>query len=144
MRKFISLILLGTLAACSRPSAPNPQPSAEAPPPSGLASIPAADPGKYPNAQNLKDWKNPYLIVREDGIGFVDLGNSEVHILKPEQVPAALNALPGTAWPYGRVVLVAEALPKDAPEQTKIQVRKNRGLLAGTLKEMKVLIQEVP
>ncbi len=70
------------------------------------------DPAKYPPLSNMSGWKNPYLVVREDGIGFVDLSNREVHILKVEEIPAELVSLPSSAWPYGRVVLIAQAMPQ--------------------------------
>jgi hypothetical protein len=92
----------------------------------------------------MREWKNPYFVVRDDGIGFVDLANHEVHILTPEQIPAELVSLPSSAWPYGRVVLVTEATPKIPTDQAKADVRKNRGLLAGTLKELDVEIREFP
>ena len=92
----------------------------------------------------MTDWKNPYLVVREDGIGFVDLSNREVHILKPEEIPAELVSLPSDAWPYGRVVLIAQAVPKDTSDQTKVELRKNRALLLGTLKELDVQYREAP
>ena len=134
-------ILLGVLVACSKP----PQPEATvAPQPTGLESIPAPDPSKYPNFTDMSGWMNPYLIVREDGIGFVDLSNREIHILKQEEIPAELVSLPSSAWPYGRVVLVAQALPKDANDRTKAELRKNRALLLGTLKELDVQFREAP
>jgi hypothetical protein len=141
LRILLILTLLGSLLACSKPPV---QTAAEPEHPSALAAIPEPDPTRYPDWHNLRDWKNPYLVVREDGIGLLDTANSEIHILKPEEVPAALIALPDTAWPYGRVVLMAEAMPKNASEQTKSDLRKNRGLLVGTLKDLKVLIHEVP
>jgi hypothetical protein len=91
----------------------------------------------------MRDWKNPYLVVREDGIGFVDMSNHEIHILKPEEIPAELASLPSSAWPYGRVVLV-EATPRVPTDQAKAEVRKNRALLVGTLKELHVQIREAP
>ena len=143
--KIVTYILLGALTACSEP----PQPSTEAPAaatrqPTGLESIPAPDPSKYPSFTNMSGWKNPYLIVRDDGIGFLDLSNREVHILKMEEIPAELVSLPSSAWPYGRVVLIAQALPKDANEATKVEVRKNRALLLGTLKDLDVQFREAP
>jgi hypothetical protein len=86
----------------------------------------------------LTGWKNPQLVVREDGIGLVDLENREVHILTLEQIPAELVSLPESAWPYGRVVLVSQATPTGATEQTKTRLRENRGLLMGTLKALQV------
>lgn len=92
----------------------------------------------------MSGWKNPYLIVRENGIGFLDLSNREIHILTPEEIPAELVSLPSSAWPYGRVVLVAQAVPKSPSDQTKADLRKNRALLLGTLRELEVEFVEAP
>ena len=140
----VSLILLAALAACSKPPDAEPVAAAQAPKPTGLESIPAPDSSKYPSFRNMSEWKNPYLVVREDGIGLVDLSNHEVHILRPDEVPSGLAALPSSAWPYGRVVLVGQAVPKIQTDRAKAELRKNRGLLAGTLREMSVQIREAP
>jgi hypothetical protein len=137
----VTFILLGALVACSKAAQPGP---AQASQPAGLQSIPAPDPSKYPVVSDMTHWQNPYLLVRGDGIGLVDLANREIYMLKPEQVPGKLVSLPSSAWPYGRVVLVAEAVPKDPTEQTKAEVRKNRALLLGTLKELDVQYRETP
>jgi hypothetical protein len=137
----VAVILLGALVACSKP----PQtPTAETTQPTGLESIPMPDPSKYPPLTQMSGWKNPYLVVREDGIGFVDLSNREVHILKVEEIPAELAALPSSAWPYGRVVLIAQAAPANPSDQTKAELRKNRALLLGTLKDLDVQYREAP
>ena len=141
VQTIITFVLLGALVACSKPPQPE---TTETPQPTGLESIPAPDPSKYLPFSNMKGWKNPYLIVREDGIGFVDLSNREVHILKLEEIPAELVSLPSSAWPYGRVVLVAQAVPKNPSDQTKAELRKNRALLLGTLKELDVQFREAP
>jgi hypothetical protein len=142
------LILLGAWAGCSKPPQTTGQTTAtEAAEPAGqtgLERIPDPDPAKYPLYSDMTGWKNPYLVVREDGIGFVDLSNREIHILKPEEIPAELVALPKEAWPYGRVVLVAQAVPKDPTDQTKADLRKNRALLLGTLKQLGVQFREAP
>jgi hypothetical protein len=142
VQKLVTLILLGALAACSKP--PQTAPPAETRQVTGLESIPPPDPTKYPRSSNMTEWKNPYLVVREDGIGFVDLSNREIHILKPEEIPAELVSLSSSAWPYGRVVLVAQAVPKEPSEKTKADLRKNRALLLGTLKELDVQYREAP
>jgi len=141
VQALVTFILLGALAACSGPAQPV---STEASKSASLESIPAPDPAKYPAVRDMVHWRNPYLVVREDGIGLVDLANSEIHMLKPEEVPERLVSLPSSAWPYGRVVLVAESVPKDPTEQTKADVRKNRALLLGTLKELDVQYRETP
>ena len=91
----------------------------------------------------MKNWRNPYLIVREDGIGLLDLANNEIHILKPDEIPAVLAALPDSAWPYGRVVAIQESGVAGS-DAGKVQIRKNRALLAGTLEALKVAITWVP
>ena len=146
MRTLISLIviLLASLAACSKPDAPAPQATTQAPLPTGLERIPEADTSKYPKLHEMNEWKNPQLVVREDGIGLVVLENREVHILKIEQVEAELVSLPLSAWPYGRAVLLSQAAPRDTSEQTKARLRENRGLLVGTLKNLQVQIREAP
>jgi hypothetical protein len=144
------IFLLGALVACSKPPQTTAQMTAaetraaEPAGPTGLERIPDPDPSKYPLYSDMTGWKNPYLVVREDGIGFVDLSNREIHILKPEEIPAELVALPKEAWPYGRVVLVAQAVPKDPTDQTKAELRKNRALLLGTLKQLGVQFREAP
>lgn len=140
----ILLVFVAGLSSCSKPPQPAPQAAAEPPQTTGLESIPQGDPSKFPPFTDLRGWKNPYLVVREDGIGYVDLTNREVHILTPEQIPAELVSLGSDAWPYGRVVLVAEAKPKDPTDKQKAEIRKNRGLLVGTLKELDVAIEEAP
>ena len=138
----VGILLLTSLVSCSRPG---PEASA-APigPAIRLQEIPAANPSQYRNKTANKDWKNPYLIVREDGIGLLDLSNNEIHILKPEEISAALAALPSSAWPYGRVVAVQEGKMSGIADSSKVQLRKNRALLAGTLEELKVAINWIP
>jgi hypothetical protein len=137
----ITLMLLGVLLGCSEPAQ---TPTAKTPQPTGLESIPAPDPSKYPPFSNMGGWKNPYFVVREDGIGFVDLSNREIHVLKPEEIPAELVSLPPSAWPYGRVVLVTQAVPKNPTNETKADLRKNRALLLGTLQQLDVQVREAP
>jgi streptogramin lyase len=142
--RVITLALLAALVACSKPPEPAPDNASSTPKTTGLESIPPGNPAKYPPFQDMRGWKNPYFVVRDDGIGFVDLSNREVHVLTPEQIPAELVSLGSGAWPYGRVVLVTEASPKNPTDAAKAEIRKNRGLLVGTLKELDVGIQEAP
>lgn len=139
MRLFGLILILGISLACSRPSdtaaAPPPDPAAR------LQAIPAAAPEKYKNAAK-KDWQNPYLIIRARSIGLLDLANNEIHLLKPDDVEAALANLPASAWPYGRTVAVEQNT--SASEQERSDIRKNRALLAGTLESLKVEICWMP
>lgn len=135
-------LLMGTLLSCSPQSQGTHASLGD--PATRLQAIPAADPKKYLSITEMKNWKNPYLIVREDGIGLLDLSNNEIHILRPDEVPAALAALSASAWPYGRVVAIQANGVSQTSEAGKIQIRKNRALLEGTLEDLKVAIHWIP
>jgi len=66
LRTLVPFILMAALVGCSKPPQPE---TAETPQLTGLESIPAPDPSKYPSISDMTAWKNPYLVVREDGIG---------------------------------------------------------------------------
>lgn len=92
--------------------------------------------------QDTKNWRNPYLIIRSDGVALYDTADNAEIILKPEEVIGALSQLPRSNWPYGRVVAVAEVTA--APEQDGVAIRRNKGLVGGLLEESHVAIRWVP
>jgi len=132
-----------SLVACTRPSQISEKSVTEASPEARIQQIPPADPQKYAGNRDTKAWRNPYLIVKKDGIWLLDLDNNEERLLKSDQVLDALAALPASAWPYGRVVAVQE-IGVSGSDQDQIALRKNRAILAGTLEGAKVLINWVP
>src|ERR1700730_19042855 len=100
--RFLSALAMSrSLPACSR-NAPPPPDAATL-----LQKLPAGDPAKYPHVHQSRNWDNPYLVVRPDGIGLVTLiAAHEERILKADEVLHVLAQLPPTAWPYGRVVAI--------------------------------------
>jgi hypothetical protein len=108
-----------------------------------IQKIPPADPRSYSHLRDMKNWRNPYLVIHKDGAGLLDVGNNEERLLKPEELPAALAGLPASAWPYGRVVAVQE-IGLHGSQEDEIALRRSRALVAGTLEEMHVLINWVP
>src|SRR5260221_12593294 len=84
VRNFVTFILLGALIACSKPPQPE---TAETPPATGLETIPAPAPSKYPKFSDMPGGKNPYLVVRDGGIGLVDLSSREVRSLSWDEIP---------------------------------------------------------
>ena len=141
-RPSLAFAILGTVLwiGCQRPPN-NPSssgPSAEV----RLQAIPDPDSSKYEKGQYSRTWENPFLIIRKDGIALVDLKNNEEHILKPEEVLDALAKLPASAWPYGRVVAVEETMK--GTDQERVDIRRNRAIVAGSLEGARVLIHWVP
>jgi len=141
----LSVVAIATasIVACSRPSQLIEKSATPASPEVRIQQIPPADPQKYSGTGDTKTWRNPYLMVKKDGIWLVDLANNEEHLVKSEQVLDALAALPSSAWPYGRVVAVQE-IGGTGSEEDRIALRRNRAVLAGTLESAKVLINWLP
>jgi len=106
-----------------------------------LQNIPPANPAKYGDLREKKNWQNPYLVVRTDGVGLLTgVTANQEQILKPEEVLTALAHLPPSAWPLGRVAAI---LVQDGPggsEEQKIALRRNRGTVAGELEHAQVAI----
>jgi hypothetical protein len=136
-------ISLAVAAACTRSKSSNSVGSAVNPL-LRIEALPPADNQKVSAVRDMKNWKNPYLIVRTDGVGLLDPANNEQKILTPDQLLAALADLPSSAWPYGRVVAVTESFPTGSSDADKAQLRRNRALVAGTLESLHVVINWVP
>jgi hypothetical protein len=137
----VVILTLG-LAACSARSAPDPA-AQEAAASARIQAIPAANPAIFHDARVRKSWRNPYLIVKPEGIALLDVANNEEHILKPDELTKRLAQLPDSAWPYGRVVAVTESAPV-ASDHDKAELRKNKAIVAGTLEGMHVVINWIP
>lgn len=93
--------------------------------------------------RDMKGWRNPYLIIQPDGVGLLDPANNEQRLLKTDELVDTLAALPATAWPYGRVVVVTEASPAGSEDQ-KVAIRRIKGIVAGTLESLRIQIDWVP
>ncbi len=130
------------LAACSAHNAPDPA-AQEAAASARIQAIPAANPAKFHDAHVTKSWKNPYLIVKPDGVALLDVANNEEHIMHPDELTRKLAQLPDSAWPYGRVVAVTESAPTGS-DHDKAEIRKNKAIVAGTLEGMHVAINWIP
>jgi hypothetical protein len=136
----VCVVILGlSLAgvACAPKQAPAPDPAAL------LQAVTPADPGKYEHVADMRHWRNPYLVLRTEGVGLLDIADNAEILLKPDEMLAALAHLPASAWPYGRVVAISENGPKNS-EQDKVAVRRNKGIVGGILEGAHVAIKWVP
>jgi hypothetical protein len=91
----------------------------------------------------MKNWRNPYLIVRADGVALFDAADSAEIILKTDELLPTLAKLPPANWPYGRVVAAAEAGIARS-EQDKIAIRRNKGIVGGLLQGAHIVVDWVP
>ena len=128
---------------------------------SELASIPAPLKSKYMAVRSLTAWENPYLTVQDTMLTLhVTLADANTSALgeggmlrpkgarrqdltiRPGELAAALNAVPATAWPYGRVLAVEEA--HNTPAKVVPAVRRTMENVMRTLGELGVVSYEWP
>ena len=138
VRAALVLLLIMAPVACSTENAAKP-PDPEV----TLQAIPAADPAQYDGIQDMRKWRNPYLVVREDRVVLYDSADSAEILLRTEELLPALAGLRLSRWPYGRVVAVAESGVK-ASEQDRVAIRRNKGIVGGLLAGAHVAVKWVP
>ncbi len=124
-----------------------------------LDLIPPPSKTRYLAVKSLSSWENPYITVQG---GMLTLhvtvadantsGLGEGSMLRPigarhqnldirvGELPAALNAVPHTAWPYGRVIAVEEA--HEAPVNARPQIRRNMESVMRSLGDLGVVVYE--
>jgi hypothetical protein len=108
-----------------------------------LQAIPPADSAQYERIQDMKKWRNPYVIVRSDAVVLYDAADNAEIQLKPDELLAALAKLPASNWPYGRVVAAVEVGTRSS-EQDAIAIRRNRGIVGGILAEAHIAVKWAP
>jgi len=124
-----------------------------------LDLIPPPSKNRYMAVRSLTTWENPYLTV-QDGmltlhVTMADANPSNLGvggILRPvgarrqdlnirtKDLAIALNAVPQTAWPYGRVVAIEEA--HDTPPSARPQMRRNMEAAMQSLSDLGIVVYE--
>ena len=121
--------------------------------------IPPPSKTRYMAVHSLSGWENPYLTVQENmatlHVMLADANTSALGVggmLRPvgarrqdltvrvSELPAALNAVPENAWPYGRVVAVEEA--HETPASARPAIRRNMEATIKTLGDLGVVVYE--
>jgi hypothetical protein len=121
--------------------------------------IPPPSKTRYMAVRSLSSWENPYLTVQESmvtlHVTLADANESDLGVggmLRPVGarrqdldvrvggLPGALNAVPGSSWPYGRVVAIEEA--HDAPASARPGIRRNVEATIKTLTDLGVVVYE--
>ena len=121
--------------------------------------IPPPSKSRYLAIRSLTTWENPYITVQGNmltlHVTVADANSSDLGvggILRPvgarhqdlnirtADLPTALNSVPQTAWPYGRVVAIEEA--HDTPASARPQVRRNMEIAMNLLNDLGVVVYE--
>jgi hypothetical protein len=126
-----------------------------------LAQIPLPTKSLYVDVHEPAQWANPFLAVGPDTITLrilnADANPSPVGqgtFLRPEaarrqelqlrltDLEKAIAAIPPGAWPYGRVIAIAES--PEAPRKERVQVRRNVEAAIQRLNDLGVVVEEWP
>ncbi len=125
-----------------------------------LASIPLPTKSLYVDVHEPSAWINPFISVGPEMISLrimqADANTSSVGEgtmlrpaaarrqevqLRPAELADAITAVPASAWPYGRVIAVAEA-SSDAKDRPK--VRRNVETAIQQLNDLGIVVEEWP
>jgi hypothetical protein len=135
----LAIVLIAvSLVACDSPPQAQPPDAATI-----LQALPAADPANYEHFPDMKNWRNPYLIIRSDGVAFLDIADNAEVLLKPEELLDRLARVPASEWPYGRVIAVAENAGKIS-QKDATAIRRNKGIVGGILEGAHIAVKWVP
>jgi hypothetical protein len=124
-----------------------------------LDLIPPPSKNRYMAVHSLSAWENPYLTVQGGmltlHVTVADANPSSLGvggILRPvaarrqdlnirtSDLGIALNAVPQTAWPYGRVIALEEA--HDTPASARPQMRRNMEAAMQSLSDLGIVVYE--
>ena len=107
--------------------------------------IGAAAPQRYKAIRDAKDWENPCLVIRRDGIEVIakqlPSGRQTVAVADLERM---LIGLPLTAWPYGRVAAVQEISIRAGDRSDDKPIADNLDAALVILKKLDVTVDRRP
>ena len=124
-----------------------------------LDLIPPPSKNRYMAVHSLSAWENPYITVQGGmltlHVTIADANPTSLGvggILRPvaarrqdlnirtSDLGIALNAVPQTAWPYGRVIAIEEA--HDTPPSARPQVRRNMEAAMQSLSDLGIVVYD--
>src|SRR3984957_5605320 len=127
--------------------------------PQQMELIPPPSKPRYMAVKSLTTWENPYLTV-QGGMVTLHVMTADANtttlgqgtMLRPlgarrqdlnvrlSELTTALNAVPESSWPYGRVVAVEEA--HEVPVSARPEVRRNMETVIKTLNDLGIVVYE--
>jgi len=124
-----------------------------------LELIPPPSKTRYMAVKSLSAWENPYVTVQGGMVTLhvmmADANTSDLGVggmLRPtgarrqdlnvrvSELAAALDAVPASSWPYGRVVAVEEA--HQVPVSARPEIRRNMETVVKDLSDLGVVVYE--
>jgi hypothetical protein len=107
--------------------------------------IAAGDRQLHKSIQDAKDWRNPYLVIRADGIAMIASGiPSGRKTVATAELHQTLIELPANAWPYGKGVAVQDIGIRAGDGRDDDSVNRNREATLTILKVLGVEVERWP
>jgi hypothetical protein len=107
--------------------------------------IGAAAPQRYESVRDARNWENPYLVIRTEGI---EVNAKQLPSGRKTVVAAGLErtllGLPMNAWPYGRVAAVQQNGVRAAGDSDDELIADNLKAALTTLKKLDVTMNQWP
>ena len=108
-------------------------------------NIAAADRQKYKSINDAKLWRNPYLVIKADGIEVISRAiPSGRKTVQAADLVRTLIDLPVDAWPYGKVVAVQDTGIRAADRSNDEAIRRNHEAVAAALESLAIEIELWP
>ena len=100
---------------------------------------------RYKSIRDAKDWENPYLVIRRDGIEVIARGlPAGRQTIASTDLRRTLIDLPITAWPYGRVVAVQDIGLRSGDGSDEQPIADNRNVTLAILKTLHITVERWP
>jgi hypothetical protein len=104
-----------------------------------------ANPQQYKSIHDAKNWQNPILIIRQEGVEVISKSlPSGRRTVASTDLRRTLIDLPVTAWPYGSVVAVQDIGLRAADFSDVQPIEDNRNLTLAILKTLQVTVEGWP
>ena len=104
------------------------------------------DASKYKSVTDAKDWQNPFLTIRSDGVGIRvrAISMNEERVIHVSDLEKTLKSLPLSAWPYGKVVAASEIGIRSGRSEENQLIERNRTEVERILSSLGVTVEWWP
>jgi hypothetical protein len=107
--------------------------------------IPAAVAAKYRDIRDAKEWLNPILTIRAEGVEVVSRGlQGGRKTVAAADLRTLIIALPVADWPYGRVVMASDVGIRRGDRSDDLSIQRNHDAVDRILKALGVTVEWWP
>lgn len=140
-----ALLFISTIVGCGAVLLATTQPAQDVTERRLNSKIPAAVHAKYKHIRDAKDWLNPKITIRAEGIEVItDVLPGGRKTVAPGALRDLLISLPIKAWPYGRVILGSDIGLRQVDRHDDEPIRRNHEAAARIMNSLDVEVDWWP